>query len=191
MRQRYRLTNAGFTLLEIMLVITVMAVVSALVVPSLFTASAPDVATEATRLQQVMRLAVDESQLAGRPLRWWARRSSYGFEQLAADRSWQPAIGESFADRKLSGAVIDQVLENGVEQQIEQDLSVDRSFDSSLDKKREDPLIGRVLILPNGMVTMVDVALLAANDVSERALLHVRPGPAGVALEKKKQEGVK
>ncbi|MDX8414484.1 MAG: type II secretion system protein [Mariprofundales bacterium] len=173
--------SAGFTLLEIMLVIVIISVVTALVAPSMFRNDSNGVADETRRLQQVMRLAVDEAQLTGTPLRWWARAHSYGFERLT-EQQWQQAAEGLFSTRKLSGVAISRVVENGLDQQLEEDdigvLHQSEQVFFDREQKSDEPLIGRVLILPNGMVTMVDVELLANKGRLHRLL--VRPGPAGI-----------
>jgi len=174
-------------LLEIVLVIVIISVITALVVPSMFPDTVRSATDETRRLQQVLRLAVDEAQLTGVPLRWWARTHSYGFEMLS-NQHWQPAAGDVFATRELDGVVIDRVVENGVDQQPEEEVvqaskqSEQVFFDRT--KKTDDPLVGRVLVLPNGMVTMVDVVLVANRGQNQRHRLLIRPGPAGIAEEK-------
>ncbi|MDQ6964547.1 MAG: prepilin-type N-terminal cleavage/methylation domain-containing protein [Mariprofundales bacterium] len=174
--------SAGFTLMEIVLVIVIISVVTALVVPSLLSSSVDSAVDETHKLQQVLRLAVDEAQLTGVPLRWWARAHSYGFEKLV-EREWQPVQSGVFAPHKMVGVVIDRVVENGVEQQIEEGDSVEFARSD----RAVEPLIGRVVILPNGMVTAVDLDLLSASGELHR--LAVRPGAAGVVEERLQQGG--
>jgi len=138
---------------------------------------------ESRRLQQVLRLAVDEAQLTAVPMRWWARTSSYGFEKLV-NQQWQAVSDGVFASHKLDGVVIDQVLENGVDQQPEDDLlkpSQQDFFDRR--KKSTEPLVGRVVILPNGMVTVVDIVLMNVQGERLPHRLQIRPGPTGIIEE--------
>jgi len=167
-------------------VIVIISVVTALVVPSMFSNSSDNGADETLRLQQVMRLAVDEAQLTGTPLRWWARKDRYGFEKRN-NQQWQQLTAGVFAIRKLKGVVIDRVIENGVDQQIEEDGAgtsnqAKQDFFAS-SQQASEPLIGRVLMLPNGMVTMVNVDLLERQGGQLHRLL-IRPGPAGIVEEK-------
>jgi len=177
-------------------VIVILAVVTALVVPSLFNATASDsAADESRRLQQALRLAVDEAQLTAVPLRWWARRHRYGFEQWEGQQ-WQPADDSALRDRTLdAGVVIDRVLENGVDQQPEEEDAAAASTpltqkQFARERPPQDPLIGRALILPNGMVSMVDVVLLAEGGKHQKQhRLQLRPGPAGIAEQQENDKG--
>ncbi len=174
---------AGFTLLEIVLVMVIISVITALVAPSLLPKAAHDAADETHRLQQALRMAVDEAQLTGVPLRWWARADRYGFERFT-DHRWQPASAAVFSTRKLDGVVIDRVVENGEDQHPEADGGApgggDQRASDRHDLDQQEPLVGRVVMLPNGMVTVVDIALRNSRGDQAVHWLQVRPGPSGI-----------
>ncbi|MCF6208540.1 MAG: prepilin-type N-terminal cleavage/methylation domain-containing protein, partial [Ghiorsea sp.] len=81
-------TQAGFTLLEILLVIVMIAVTSAMVVPSLNIMGA-SLEDESKRLQSTLRFAIQEAQLSGEPLRWVATEHAWYFEVLQSKGSNQ------------------------------------------------------------------------------------------------------
>lgn len=80
----------GFTLIEIMLVLVIMTVLMAMVAPNFFTASQGDVKTEARFLQKVLRLASEEAQLRGKPVRCSVYSDQLIFEVPAQDGTWMP-----------------------------------------------------------------------------------------------------
>jgi len=84
-----RQQHAGFTLLEILIVIVIMAVMAAFVVPSFMSLNKGSVDEEARRLVRVLKLAADESVLTGRVMRWSATEHSYYFETEDEKGQWQ------------------------------------------------------------------------------------------------------
>ncbi len=164
------------------MVIVIISVVTALVAPSLFPTGASGLREETRHLQQLLRLAADETQMTGIPMRWWARRDRYGFEQLDEQRAWVPVTEAPFLVHQLHGVVIDRVMENGIDQTPEEkDAKTLMSFSGKEEQQRDDtPLIGRVRILPNGMITAADITLRDEGEPSLQRTLHLRPGPAGI-----------
>ncbi|MDQ6995124.1 MAG: GspH/FimT family pseudopilin [Mariprofundaceae bacterium] len=80
--------NKGFTLIEIMLVLVIMAVLTAMVSPNFFAATQGDVKTEARFMQKMLRLASEEAQLTGKPVRCSVYSNRLVFESPAPDGTW-------------------------------------------------------------------------------------------------------
>lgn len=184
--QRRTRHAAGFTLLEIVLVIAILALVTALVAPNLLPAGGGALEEEADRLRQVLQLAVDEAQMSGSPLRWSAWHDRYRFERRTEARRWLPMSEAPFAPRKLDGVVLDRVLENGIEQRMAIDMQPSGEEGS---RTGEEPPIGRARILPGGMVTPLDIVLRDADHPDSRRTVRLRPGPAGVVVVDPAGEG--
>jgi type II secretion system protein H len=171
--------QAGFTLLEILLVIVMLAVTSAMVVPSLSLVSQGSVEDEAKRLRLVMSFAMEESQLSGVPLRWLAKKQSWSFESL--EQGEEASVWQAFAEAPLNlydlpeGVNISDVVQAG-------EFSIDMEKDDREDKRDEEPVIGMVLFLPDGATSQSNIHLAGEED--EIAILEIRPGPRGIRLKK-------
>jgi len=167
-QQRGMATSAcGFTLLEIMLVLLIMAVVSAMVLPNIFSPPSARLADEGRYLRQVLYLAAEEAQLRGIAMRWSAYKGRYIFEMPDAEGAWQPMSEKPFAPYSLpEGIHIESVqLQNGLpwpDTQTEQDAAV-----------------GRVTLFPDGMLTLADITLAAK---SSQLRIQLRPGPDGIHI---------
>ncbi len=83
----------GFTLLELLVVLVIAAVMTAMI--SMAVASSPgrDLRFEAERLSQLLALAREEAQVRGKAIRFEASVESYRFLSLL-DREWQPIPNE-------------------------------------------------------------------------------------------------
>ncbi len=195
-----RLTQEGFTLLEILLVIVMIAVTAAMVVPSISNISQGEIKEESNRLRLVLSYALEEAQLSGNPIRWRATKDGWSFETYIEDRKqnqqnnsqnnqnrlpdlnkkmmWQ-ALGEPPLEEYLlpQGIIITQVEQAGeffADALLEDDIG--------LDERGKEPTIGMLLLLPDGTTSLTNVSL---QDEDENiSVLEVRPGPAGIRLKK-------
>lgn len=82
------MTRNGFTLVELMVVITLVALAGAAVVMTM--SGGPDPATTAaSRFASRLGAARDEAVVTGNPVSAWVSRSGYGFERLSKGE-WTP-----------------------------------------------------------------------------------------------------
>jgi len=179
----------GFTLLEIMLVMVVMAAVAAFVLPNLFRPATATLDDSARHLARLLRLASEEAQLRGVPLRWNAWSDHYNFELAADGSEWQPLTDQPFASQPLpDGVSISEVkLADGVQffsgavSQFDTgtgDAAPDGG-DTDKQKTSEKAPLGSVVLMSDGMLSLADVRLhSAAGEVH----IELRPGPAGIRI---------
>ena len=165
----------GFTLLEIMLVLLIMALISALAIPHLFQGPSSHLRDEARHLRQVLQLAAEEAQLRGLPLRWVAYPDHYRFELPDEDGKWVAMKERPFQPYAFPDGV--RISEVRMQSNV-----LPASSASSADA--EDAALGRVTMFPDGLMTVADV-MLAGTERQVR--LRLRPGPGGIALAEDNQ----
>lgn len=95
----------GFTLLEVLVVIFVIAVMSGLAVMAVGGNPEREFRRDVMRIQQMLIMAADEAPFAGEELGFWVdpdgkSYSFYRFDDAALE--WQPYEKENFAKRQLS-----------------------------------------------------------------------------------------
>ena len=170
--------QAGFTLLEILLVIVMIALTSAMVVPSISNVSQGSVSEESKRLRLIMRLAMEESQLSGVPLRWLATEKGWSFEAYGEDGEWLAFDEPPLTPYRLpQGVRISQVEQAG-------DFFLDMGEQKDAE---EDAIVGMVLLLPDGTTSQSNILLEGEGNgqggSAESGHLQIRPGPAGIRLQ--------
>jgi general secretion pathway protein H len=103
--------SAGFTLLELLVVLVILGVVSSLVVLTVTPDARREAENEAARLQLVLELAAQEAHTTGRPIAWVAEGQGYRFMQADLERRWQAVTGDEYLrPRRLAeGMRIDAV----------------------------------------------------------------------------------
>jgi len=159
-------------LLEIILVLLIMAIATAMVLPNAFSPPSARLAEEGRHLRQVLHLASEEAQLRGVPLRWTAFAQHYVFEVLDREGKWR-----RLGDR----AFVPHILPDGVRiQRVRlQDGMSYPGLPPTDHPTREAPPLGRVVLFPDGMLSMADVTLASATG---RLQLTLRPGPGGIRM---------
>ncbi|MEJ8838996.1 GspH/FimT family pseudopilin [Ramlibacter sp. AN1133] len=83
--QARRLLAAGFTLLELLVVVSIIAIASAGVAFALRDAGGDPLERDAQRLAALLESARARSRLSGQPVRWVAGDGGFRFEGLAPD----------------------------------------------------------------------------------------------------------
>ena len=107
----------GFTLIEILVVMAILAIAAATVVMSISTSDARLLQEETARLGALFRIAQNEARISGRALVWEADREGYRFRPLLlpsdgaeAAREWNDEILRArrwpFAVRAVEGGPI-------------------------------------------------------------------------------------
>ncbi len=81
--------TAGFTLIELMVVLMVIGVVAGMVTMSAAPSPQRELRADADRLAQLLSLAREEAQVRGAPIRFEADASGFRFV-VFRDREWQP-----------------------------------------------------------------------------------------------------
>jgi|GEM_PF-1945590 len=179
--------SRGFTLLEIMLVLLIVSIAGAVVIPELFSGLGPSLADESRRLQQTLRLAAEEAQIGGAPVRFVAEPDRYRFELLVTDPyaavqgeklDWQPIGERPLAEYRLpQGARIVALTRNGSHEPL-----LAGSTSAAADNR-----LGEIVMLPDGMLDAADLQLAlvdAKGKLGEHTTLEVRPGPGGIRESK-------
>jgi type II secretion system protein H len=163
----------GFTLLEILLVIVILAVSAALVAPSFFAASSASIDGEARRLSLILKLASDEAALSGRPFRWSATAHSYVFELPDAEGAWHPADEQPYSAYDLpSGIAIADVQPQSIS--LAEDV-----------KQKEEAVMARLLLLPQGFIQSAEIILAVEGGAGRHLSIQLRPGPGGIQIMSK------
>lgn len=157
--------------------IVMIAVLSAMVAPSITSSLGGSVKDEAERLQQTMRLALEEAQLSSVPLRWVGEHRGWYFEQLVQTVDgpiWQRFEAPPIEMHSLpSDIIVAEVRQSG-------------EFLFSLEVKKtsqdegEQPL-GMVLLLPDGTVSPSEI-VMSDTGGSGSEVLQVKSGPAGIRV---------
>jgi len=162
--------EAGFTLLEILLVIVILAVSTALVAPSFFAAASASIDEEARRLSLALKLASDEAALSGRPLRWSATAHSYVFELPDAEGVWHSASEQPYGEYDLpAGIAIADV----------QPQNTALMEDSGQGK---EAVMARLLLLPEGVIQPAEIILVREDGAGQQLGIQLRPGPGGIQI---------
>lgn len=169
--------DGGFTLLEILLVIVMIAITSAMVVPSLYQTNFGSTADELKRLQMVMRAALEESQWSNTPIRWVAHAHGWHFEIMQRSDDGMVWVGVDEPPLEVyelpDGMAVDRVEQAG---EFVLDMQA-KAENVSADVAR----VGMVLFLPDGLTSQSDV-YFNENSAEFGQFLQVRPGPAGIKI---------
>ena len=82
--------NSGFTLIEIMVVVVIIAVLSSMLVIAAIPGDAAQADKEARRLAALLELASAEARASGQSIAWSPEGDGYSFWQKADDGEWTP-----------------------------------------------------------------------------------------------------
>lgn len=166
----------GFTLLEILLVVSLIGIFLSLALPAFYVNRSDALDDEARRLQLSLRLAAEEVELHGQPMRWVGEAGQYHFELFTVERKWLPVAKAPFMPHRLSHGVLLQEVRQG-------SVMVDYALSSiDEDKKGAEHTLGQVLFLPGAAVNISDVVLAVKGQRSMQRTVELRPGPGGIRL---------
>ncbi len=111
MKQAAIKREAGFTLVELMMVIFVVGIMAGLVVMTIGGNSARELKKDTSRIQQLLVMAQDEAVFSGQEIGFFIDRDQqfYGFLSFDNQKlTWEPMEKEAFAQRELpEGARLD------------------------------------------------------------------------------------
>ena len=95
--------GAGFTLIEIMVVVVMIAVLSSILVIAVMPGEAALADKEARRLAALLELASAEARVSGQGIAWSPERDGYSFWQKSDDGDWARFPDSSVYRRRLFG----------------------------------------------------------------------------------------
>ncbi|MDQ6975068.1 MAG: prepilin-type N-terminal cleavage/methylation domain-containing protein [Mariprofundaceae bacterium] len=177
---------AGFTLIEILLVLTMMAIISALIAPSFFSASGGTVTSETRKMQKILRMVGEESQLGGMPIQLRVYRDSLNFYSPNKEKKWQPLANTILQAYALRSPVYiaKAQLDGGAGIMMDEQITMGEQNDSN--GKTSTPTLARFLFWPDGDVTAGEITLQAG---SENQTIRIDAGMGGVrVIDKEKQQ---
>jgi general secretion pathway protein H len=99
--------TAGFTLIEILVVMVIIAIVLGVVSVNFSSDDKRILRTEAERLALLLEHAQDEATITGRSVAWSANGSQYQFWQLSADGNWVPLSGDELLRVRTFGPLVE------------------------------------------------------------------------------------
>lgn len=160
-------SHSGFTLLEILLVIVIMAVTAMMVVPNYIGSVGVTLRDESERLAGVLRLASEEAELSGAPVRFQMRQHSYQFYTVDGEGAWQAMDDALYQLHQLA---------NGFSiAEIRPATPLDEQ--DSPESERE-PVIASLVLLPEGLHRLYEISL--SDERGQTVVVRLRPGPAGI-----------
>jgi len=179
-------SQSGFTLIEILLVLTLIAVSISMIAPSFISSTGADIDEEARRLQQVLRLATEEAQLTGVPIRLTALKSGYYFEKLGAENRWNSFSEAPFNAYKFpQGAEITAINFSGgfssTRKLKEENDGTDQEEVENEGDEKEEERIGHLIFWPDGMLDAADM-MIANLELNKTKALQLRSGPGGIRV---------
>jgi len=179
-------SESGFTLLEIMLVIVIMAVTSMMVAPSYFSAVSASIEDEGKRLAQVLRLASEEATLSGNSFRVRFRQHSYQFQVAGQNGEWQTQHIPPYQVYHLPDGF--QVLSVKPSLALKEDVGGDKGSDrKGSDEKGVEAVLADLLLPPEGIRQIADIILDTEPDGGHQLTVQLRPGPGGIAVKTEDQ----
>jgi hypothetical protein len=154
------------------------AITSAMIVPSISIVSQGSIEDESNRLRLVMRYALEESQLTGIPLRWLATKDGWYFEAL--EQGETNAEWLAYEDAPIKTYILPVNITIEAVQQAS-DFTLNMEVKPVENGEQPIVIIGMVLLLPDGTTSQSDIRMTGEDTVK---VLEIRPGPAGIKFKK-------
>ena len=162
----------GFTLIEILLVIVIATVLSAMVAPAFFESTGASVRGEARYMQKVLRLAAEETQLTGRLVRCSVYADHILFETQNRNGEW----------KNLQGSIFQTPLPQPPVKVLEAHLNGDVGINQEALRDGEKPPLARFMFWPDGQLSAGEV-ILGLKGGDEKQVLILRSGLAGIYVQ--------
>jgi len=165
------LKEQGFTLIEILLVIVIVAVLSAMVAPSFFQATGTSVDDEVRYMQKLLRLAAEETQLTGKLVRCSVYKDHLKFETPNSEGEWKPLVDPLFQAQSPQTPVIVK----------EAHLHGDVGLSTEPLRDGEKPPLARFMFWPDGRVSTGELTLgIEDEGAADTRVIALRSGPGGI-----------
>ena len=165
----------GFTLIEIMVVITLIALSVAMAVPTFMHQTGASVQSEGRRMQQTLRLLVEEVELTGVPMRWSVTHDGYQFTSLDEGEKWQEIQDPPFQRHIFS----EQVKVSSFEATASSEAFIPADEKAKEEEKIE--YLGHVFFWPGGVLDISDITITDQGS-AESLSLELRPGPGNIKI---------
>ncbi|MBL1351728.1 MAG: type II secretion system protein [Zetaproteobacteria bacterium] len=167
--------SKGFTLIEIMLVLVIMTVLTAMVAPNFFAATQGDVKTEARFMQKILRLASEEAQLTGKPVRCSVYSNQLVFETPAPDGTWMTIQDTEFQQDMPRPPV--EIMDA----QLEGDIGLGNGLDNGSIQADKVPPLARLMFWGDGSLSAGKITL-GIPDSSETLTIQLHAGAGGIRV---------
>lgn len=164
------------------MVIAVMAVLSAIVAPSFFSAGASNAAKEARQLQKLLRLATEESQLAGLPIQLRVYQDGVNFFTQSSEGGWVLLQHDVLQYFYLAAPVV--VSSASLDGGAGLNAWDDDIQNQELADEEKKAALARFILWPDGSLTAGFITL-RTGEQGETSRLRLRSGPAGIRVMKK------
>lgn len=104
--------RTGFTLIEILVVLSIVGVISVVVLLATAPSSTAQTRTEARRLATLLELAIAETRATGRSIAWSPAPDGYEFLRKSDDGEWHSFAGDSpYRHRALPAGVMLEAIQ--------------------------------------------------------------------------------
>ncbi len=171
--------GSGFTLIEILVVVVIMGIISAIVVLGLGNLGDDrDLRTEARRMSTLIEMASDEATLQGRDFGLELMQGGYRFVEFdPLSEQWSEVIGDDLMrPRRLAeGTEFDLVLEDK-RVLLKLDAAEAQKSDDDDNRDLSDDYLPHVLVLSSGDITPFVLEIYRNSD---RASIQLSATPAG------------
>ncbi len=171
--------GSGFTLIEILVVVVIMGIISAIVVLGLGNLGDDrELRTEARRMSTLIEMASDEATLQGRDFGLELMQGGYRFVEFdPLSEQWSEVIGDDLMrPRRLAeGTEFDLVLEDK-RVLLKLDAAETQKNDDDDNRDLSDDYLPHVLVLSSGDITPFVLEIYRNSD---RASIQLSATPAG------------
>jgi len=156
---------AGFTLLEVLIVLVIIGVMSALVAVVAFPNNDALSERDARRLANLLELAFAEARATGQSIAWGPEESGYSFWYQSSDLEWSRFPDSSVFKRRT----------------FSEETEIERVY---VDGRELSPG-GRIIVRPHGTQGVVEVRIVGAS-----ARFVIRGGAFGrISLRREQESG--